>query len=221
MQLRRTLVFALLPIFAGCVYTGKPEAPIPASRMQGEIKLSAGKLLFRSCHEHRQFLIAADDPSGVAQDTQRLMADGASTVYADLSGQLTAGTATEADGRLVLDTVYRLRAEGDICNDLNFQPTVINASGTEPDWSVLVSNKGLLLTRPSEKPLVLPYLVEELPEGRTSISSEANGQRIELWVTPQRCVNPMSGEVQHLSAELRINGSVKRGCAYYGGSHDN
>jgi len=28
----------------------------------------------------------------------------------------------------------------------------------------------------------------------------------------------MSGAVQHLSAELRLNGSVLRGCASYGGA---
>ena len=220
MPLSRAFVFALLPIFAGCVYTGKPDAPIPSSRMQGEVKMSAGKLLFQPCDEKRQFVISDDDPTGVAQDARRLLADGASSLHADFGGQLTAGDNNEADGRFVLDTVYRLQAEGQTCHDLNFLPTVINASGTEPDWNVLVSNKGMLLKRLDKDPLVLPYVVEQLPEGRTSIASEANGERVELWVTPQRCINSMSGGVQHLSAELRLNGTVMRGCAYYGGAYD-
>jgi putative lipoprotein len=30
----------------------------------------------------------------------------------------------------------------------------------------------------------------------------------------------MSGSVQHLSAELRLNGEVLRGCAYLGGARN-
>ena len=57
-----------------------------------------------------------------------------------------------------------------------------------------------------------------LTHGSFSLSSEANGQRLELWLAPQRCVDSMSGSVQHLSAELRLNGSVQRGCASFGGA---
>jgi len=66
----------------------------------------------------------------------------------------------------------------------------------------------------------LPYLEEQLPEGRFNLSSEANGQRLELWLAPQRCVDSMSGAVQHLSAELRLNGEVQRGCASFGGARN-
>ena len=67
-------------------------------------------------------------------------------------------------------------------------------------------------------PLALPYLEEQMPNGSLNLSSEANGQRLELWLTPEHCVDSMSGAVQHLSAELRLNGSVLRGCASYGGA---
>jgi putative lipoprotein len=30
-------------------------------------------------------------------------------------------------------------------------------------------------------------------------------------------VDPANGSVQHLTAELRVNGQVQRGCAYFGG----
>ncbi|MNI83896.1 hypothetical protein D3C73_1407510 [compost metagenome] len=66
----------------------------------------------------------------------------------------------------------------------------------------------------------MPFLEEQLPDGRFSLSTEANGQRVELWVAPQRCVDSMSGAVSHLSAELRVNGQTMRGCGYYGGSRN-
>lgn len=57
-------------------------------------------------------------------------------------------------------------------------------------------------------------------DGRFNLTSEANNQHVELWVAPQRCVDSQTGSVQHLTAELRINGEVQRGCAYFGGSRN-
>jgi putative lipoprotein len=85
-------------------------------------------------------------------------------------------------------------------------PAATNRSGS----------KGLVLNRPEQEPLALPYLEEQLPDGRLNFSSEANGQRLDLWVAPQRCVDSMSGTVNHLSAELRLDGQVLRGCAHFG-----
>ncbi len=49
----------------------------------------------------------------------------------------------------------------------------------------------------------------------------ANRQRLQLWVTPQRCQDSASGAVTHLSAQLRLDdGKVLRGCAYYGGARN-
>ncbi|MBI6646770.1 hypothetical protein YA0745_28035, partial [Pseudomonas synxantha] len=53
-----------------------------------------------------------------------------------------------------------------------------------------------------------------------NLMTEANNQHIELWVAPQRCVDSVSGSLQHMSAELRVNGQVQRGCAAFGGSRD-
>ncbi|MCY1356514.1 hypothetical protein D9M69_429690 [compost metagenome] len=84
-----------------------------------------------------------------------------------------------------------------------------------------ISRGGLVIQRPGQEPLALPYVEEQLPEGRLNFSSEANGERVELWIAPQHCADGMSGAIQHLSAELRINGQVQRGCASYGGQRGN
>ena len=68
--------------------------------------------------------------------------------------------------------------------------------------------------------LALPYLEEQLGDGRFNLSREANHPRLELWVAPQRCVDSSTGSVQHMSAELRIDGKVERGCGYFGGSRN-
>lgn len=222
MRLYRPLIIALLPVFAGCqVFKDQPDtASADLIRQQGELRLQAGQLLFRPCLEQRTFLIANDGTTGIAREAAGLFADGAEVLFADVRGRMTASKQSNVDGQLALTQVYRVQAEGQGCDDPNFKRTTLQAGGQEPFWSVSVSGKGLVLNRPGQAPLALPYLEEQLPDSRFNLTSEANGQRLELWVAPQRCVNDMSGAVQHLSAELRLNGEVMRGCAYFGGARN-
>ena len=222
MPVSRYVSFALLPLLASCqVFTEQPASPVAAdTRLQGELSLNAGQLRFRPCQEQRQFVLEDSGAVGLSRDAAALMSDGHSTLYVDMRGQLQASTQKGVDGSFLPSQVYRVQAEGHGCIDINFARTVLRASGHEPDWSVAVSREGLILNRPGLEPQALPYLEEQLPEGRLSLSSEANGQRLELWVAKQRCVDGMSGAIQHMSAELRLNGEVLRGCAYLGGARN-
>lgn len=222
MRFSRPFCFAVLPLLASCqVFTDKPVEPkVELTRMQGELNLSTGQLLFQPCHEQRQFILKEDGAVGLSSDANSLFADGHNTLYVDMRGQLQANAQAGIDGQFVPSQVYRVQPEGHACTDINFARTVLRASGHEPDWNIAVSNQGMILNRVGQEPQALPYLEEQLPEGRLSLSSEANGQRVELWVVRQRCVDNMSGAVQHLSAELRVNGEVLRGCAFLGGARN-
>lgn len=78
----------------------------------------------------------------------------------------------------------------------------------------------MVLKREGQPDLALPFVEEQVGDGRFSLSTEANNQHIELWVAPQRCTDSANGSVQHLGAELRINGQVQRGCGYFGGARN-
>jgi putative lipoprotein len=218
----RFLIFALLPLFAGCqlfsVYDSTPAAPV--QRLQGKLTQADGRLLLTTCGEQRHIALINDGSSDIAREAGELFADGQDSLFVDLLGTLSGSQAAGLDGELRPSEVYRLQGEGPGCHEPGFERLLLRASGHEPDWSLGVSGQGLVLLRPGQQPLALPYLEEQLPEGRFNISSEANGQRLELWLAPQRCVDSMSGTVQHLSAELRINGEVQRGCASFGGARN-
>jgi putative lipoprotein len=216
----RFLLLALLPAFAGCqMFSAQPEqAVVPAVRMQGELSNVDNRLVFRPCQEQRRFTLEDGGNTGVVQESAALLNNGKGTLFVDLQGQLLASKVPGSDGQINLSRLYRIQSEGQNCSDLNFKRLTIRASGHEPDWVINANNKGMILERPGQEALVLPYLEEQLPEGRFSLSSDANGKHLELWVAPQRCVDSMSGSVQHLSAELRVDGQVLRGCAYYGGA---
>ena len=166
----------------------------------------------------RRLGLVSEKTGELRRDVDSLRADGQSSLFVDLRGWPQGSTQADLDGEVRLDQVYRVQGEGPGCDEPGFDRLLLRASGHEPDWALGVGEEGLVLLRPSEEPLALPYLEEQMPNGSLSLSSEANGQRLELWLTPEHCVDSMSGAVQHLSAELRLNGSVLRGCASYGGA---
>lgn len=223
MSITRTLLtsITLLPLLVACqVYTDKPTGAPPATRLQGQLQVQDGQLLLIPCQEQRRFVVNDNGNIGIAREAGELLAGSQGTLFADLAGQLAGSQGNGNDGRFDVSRLYRLQAEGQGCDDINFKRLSLRASGNEPSWQVEVGSKGMVLNRPGQEPLALPYLEEQLPDDRLSFSSEANGQRLELWVTPQRCVDDMSGALNHLSAELRLDGEVMRGCAHFGGTRN-
>jgi putative lipoprotein len=214
----RTLLFALLPLFAGC--QSLPWSTEPSrqatERLQGEITRNDGTLMLRTCQGQRQVTLLDDADTGLPDDVMMLMTEGGAPLFGDVRGRLS--TRGDGSGELQLTDVYRLQSEGQGCNTRGFKELTLRATGHEPGWNVRITSSGMLLERQGQDPLAVPYLEEQLPGGQTSFSSEANSQRLDLWVAPQRCVDGATGAVSHLTAELRVDEQTLRGCAYYGGA---
>ncbi|HGM5554960.1 TPA: COG3650 family protein [Pseudomonas putida] len=212
---RSLIVVALLPLFAACQLLDGPResaSHIGQSRMQGQLTAADGKLVFQPCGEQRQYAVNDIGGTSVLQEAATL-ADQQGKLFADVRGKI-------AGDRLDLGQLYRVERSGTACDDPNFKLLILRAAGHGPEWSVKVSGKGMVIDREGQPALAVPYVEEQLGDGRFNLSSEANNQRIELWVAPQRCVDSSTGSVQHMSAELRIDGKVERGCGYFGGSRN-
>ena len=212
---RSLIVVALLPLFAACqLFDGARESAshVGQTRMQGQLTAADGKLVFQACGEQRQYVVNDIGGTSVLQEAATL-ADEQGKLFADVRGKI-------AGDRLDLTQLYRVERSGSACDDPNFKQLILRAAGHGPEWNVKVSGKGLVIDREGQPPLAVPYVEEQLGDGRFNLSSEANNQRIELWVAPQRCVDSSTGSVQHMSAELRIDGQVQRGCGYFGGARN-
>lgn len=212
---RSLIVVALLPLFAACqLFDGARESAshVGQTRMQGQLTAADGKLVFQACGEQRQYVVNDIGGTSILQEAATL-ADQQGKLFADVRGKI-------AGDRLDLTQLYRVERSGTACDDPNFKQLILRAAGHGPEWNVKVSGKGLVIDREGQPPLAVPYVEEQLGDGRFNLSSEANNQRIELWVAPQRCVDSNTGSVQHMSAELRIDGKVQRGCGYFGGSRN-
>lgn len=215
-------VAALLPLFAGCqLLADQPETVSTAgmTRLQGELSAANGQLLFKPCTESRRFVIKDTGNTSLLQEAVAL-ANTPGALFADIRGTLAGSQSTGADGQFNVHQVYRVEHAANACSDPNFKRLTLRAFGHEPDWNLNISGKGMVLDRPGQPPLALPYLEEQLPEGRINLSTEANGQKIDLWLAPQRCVDSATGGISHLSAQLRLDGKTLNGCAYYGGSRN-
>ncbi|PNG40462.1 hypothetical protein A1354_14650 [Pseudomonas asplenii] len=212
---RSLVVVALLPLFAACqLLDGQRESAshVGQTRMQGQLTAADGKLVFQPCQEQRQLVVNDIGGTSILQEAATL-ADEQGKLFADVRGKV-------AGDRLDLTQLYRVERSGTACDDPNFKLLILRATGHGPEWNVKVSGKGMVIDREGQPPLAVPYIEDQLGDGRFNLSSEANNQRIELWVAPQRCVDSSTGSVQHMSAELRIDGQVQRGCGYFGGSRN-
>ena len=197
----------------------KPVDPLVGTiRLQGELSAAGGQLLFKPCTESRRFVVNDAGATGVLQEAANLAEEGNDKLFADLRGKLGGGSQAGSDGQLDVQRLYRIESSASACSDPNFKQLTLSASGHDPEWDIKASGKGMVLNRAGHTPLPLPYLEEQMPGGGLSLSSEANNQRVELWMAPQRCVDSASGAVRHLRAELRIDGHTLQGCGYYGGS---
>ncbi len=212
---RSLVVVALLPLFAACqLFDGQRESAshVGQTRMQGQLTAADGKLVFQPCQEQRQLVVNDIGGTSILQEAATL-ADEQGKLFADVRGKV-------AGDRLDLTQLYRVERSGAACDDPNFKLLILRAAGHGPEWNVKVSGKGMVIDREGQPPLAVPYIEDQLGDGRFNLSSEVNNQRIELWVAPQRCVDSSTGSVQHMSAELRIDGQVQRGCGYFGGSRN-
>ena len=212
---RSLVVVALLPLFAACqLFDGQRESAshVGQTRMQGQLTAADGKLVFQPCQDQRQLVVNDIGGTSVLQEAATL-ADEQGKLFADVRGKV-------SGDRLDLTQLYRVERSGTACDDPNFKLLILRAAGHGPEWNIKVSGKGMVIDRDGQPPLAVPYVEEQLGDGRFNLSSEANNQRIELWVAPQRCVDSSTGSVQHMSAELRIDGQVQRGCGYFGGSRN-
>ncbi len=212
---RSLVVVALLPLFAACqLLDGQRESAshVGQTRMQGQLTAADGKLVFQPCQDQRQLVVNDVGGTSILQEAATL-ADEQGKLFADVRGKV-------AGDRLDLTQLYRVERSGTACDDPNFKLLILRATGHGPEWNVKVSGKGMVIDREGQPPLAVPYIEDQLGDGRFNLSSEANNQRIELWVAPQRCVDSSTGSVQHMSAELRIDGQVQRGCGYFGGSRN-
>ena len=192
--------------------TSAPDSQT-TSRMQGNLSQSNGQWLFKPCTLEDSYTLKPS--SALSAELETLATDSANSVFADLRGEIDNATHSFTPTQR-----YRLQAEGHNCNDPDFARLLIRASGNEPFWSILQTPRGLIFNPPGASAIALPYIEEQLPDGRFHISTQANNQKLQLWITPEQCIDSISGAMYHLTASLQWNEQTLHGCAAFGALRD-
>lgn len=207
---RITALVLLVSALSACqTFTASTPLTQSASRLQGTLTHNGENWLFQTCKTDDIYTL---DASTVLKDEFRnLLAQAPDGVFADLSGAI-----DTQQKHFSVSQRYRVQIEGYNCNDPDFERLLIRASGNEPFWSILQTPRGLIFNQIDQPTIALPYIEEQLPDGRFHISTQANDQSLQLWVTPQRCTDSMSGAVYHLNTQLQWNQQTLHGCAAFG-----
>ncbi len=209
MLLSRALAIAvLIPALSACqLLKPAPSAPTD-TRMQGSISQKEDQWHLQPCDSSQSYTLKLS--SAASSSFDNLSKDTGGSLFADLAGQITAANT------FAVNQLYRLQTEGHGCTDPDFSRLQLRASGNEPFWSILQTPKGLILNQAGEPALALPYIEEQLPDGRFQSSTQTDRQTLQLWVTAPQCIGSMSGTVYHLSARLQLNQQTFQGCAAFG-----
>lgn len=208
-----SLTLIAITLSACQVFQTANDTATPSLRIQGALSYDGDQWHFEPCTTQADYPVV---PSAeINEALKHHMTERTSGIFADLSGTLDRSQRTFSAQQL-----YRLQTEGHACNDSDFPRLLVRASGHEPDWSILQTPQGLIFNQADQPALVLPYIEEQLPDGRFYISSEANNQDLQLWITPQQCTDSMSGTLYHLSVRLQWNQQTLQGCAAYGALRD-
>ena len=184
MRVARSLVLvALLPVFAGCqLLNSKPmDNHAGLSRLQGELISTNGELVFQPCIGQQRYVVRDSENTTLVQDAADMPLK-PEALFADIRGQFIASKAAGSDGEVNVKQLYRLERSSTACKDPYFKQLTVHANGNGPAWEVRAGSKGMELTREGQPPLALPYVEEQVGDGRFYLSTEANNQRIELWV---------------------------------------
>lgn len=215
MRYLRTIALILISLSLSACQLFKPTAisEPDSTRLQGHISQLNGKWLFQPCATQDNYIL---EPSLALDDELTTLAkDSGSPLFADL-----AGTLDSSQKRFTPQQRYRLLFAGHACDDPDFARLQLRASGNEPFWSILLSSQGLLLNQIDQASVALPYIEEQLADGRLIISSQANHQNLQLWLSPNTCIDSMSGAIHHLTARLQIDQQTYHGCAAFGALRD-
>ncbi|GGE31855.1 lipoprotein [Halopseudomonas oceani] len=176
-------------------------------RLSGLLERSNGGFVLRECGSQRVIpLVESENVSAIYLQASQ---PGQTAIFTDLTGQL------DRHGRLHPDQVLRMQSHGRGCSDDSARTAQWVAQGYQPVWQAWLSPGGLVrfdgeLTYPARS-----VVIEQLPDGALNAASLPDHQ-VELWLYPQPCQDPTTGDYFHLRATLLVNGEQLRGCGYQG-----
>ena len=197
-------------LLTGCqLLSSSQQNTTSGERWQGTLDSSEGGWQLTRCDNSDSLTLQFDDPWLQATEG----CPPGQSCFADLELRRNGDTAQ-------VSKVHRIQGEGRGCGDEEFAHLMFRAFGNEPFWNVRLNDQGLVLQQLGQPTIALPYIEEQLGNGQYYISSKADHQELQLWISPEPCTDSMTGAWHALSARLQWQGETLIGCAYKGAQAD-
>jgi uncharacterized membrane protein len=204
----------------------EPPAESGLAIKRGIATFMADHAAFRPCGEQAD-LWMVDQTGGLLPRTfsGEKPADGAPLkLYIEAYGERATSAedlpanATGYAGVFVLEEALYAVSEGQTHGcDTPAQDYIVGARGSEPFWSVEVTDAALIWRQPDEpKEISLPAPQTQDSEGAVNYTAADNDHKVELMIEAQACRDAMSGEYFAYAAKAKLDGKPFAGCARVG-----
>lgn len=226
---------------APAAVTGAPNAPEPVPTeseppaesglaiKRGIAVISADHSTFRPCDESTELWMidqtdgilartfaGEKDADGVANQPLKLYIE-AYGERAPVSDDIPAAARKYAGTFLLEEALYAAPDGQTRGCDLPPQDYIVAARGSEPFWSIEVTEAALVWRQPEEpKEISLPAPQTQDSEGAVSYAASGNGHQMELMIEAQPCRDAMSGEYFAYAARATLDSKKFTGCARVG-----
>lgn len=193
-------------LLSGCsvmqgFWGGEPQ------RVSGLLERTTDGFVLRECGSER--VMALTESQMLDEIYQLASQPGQIAIFTDLIGEI------DRHGRLHPEQVLRMQSHGRGCSDASANSAQWVALGYQPAWHAWLSPNGLARSDDELTYPVRPVVIEQLPDGALNAVSLPDHQ-VALWLYPQACQDPVTGDYFHLRATLLVNGEQQWGCGYQG-----
>jgi putative lipoprotein len=201
----RLITILAFAVLSGCAWLPLSGTPEP-SRLQGLMQLTAEGARLETC-AGPIYEVRAD--AALRTLFSQVAPPGQTTVFVDLHATLL------ADDSIQPETIIRMGSTGRGCSDLYRQSSQWLALGEQPAWQVLIEPLGMQVQMGADTGTQSAFIAEQLPDSVRSFRTQ-EGEPVELWIYPQPCIAPRSGDYHEGTARLLYADKSLSGCAYRG-----
>lgn len=140
-------------------------------------------------------------------------------VVADIDPPPATGPGRVYPGSLIVEFLRRAAFEGWNCGDVG-DDVWFAADGTEPFWSLEVTEAGAVFTTPDGGARALALGEIRMEEEGWVVPGADPESGVEVRLIDAPCRNAMSGAFSHLMAQVTIGDVVHEGCGWFGPAAD-
>jgi uncharacterized membrane protein len=207
----------------------EPPAESGLAIKRGIAVLSADRSTFRPCNESAE-LWMVDQTDGILARTfaGEKGAEGTANqplkLYLEAYGERVPASdespaaASGYAGTFLLEEALYAAPDGQTRGcELPPQDYIVTAHGSEPFWSIEVTDAALIWRQPEEpKEISLAAPQTQDSEGAVSYAATGNGHQMQLMIEAQPCRDAMSGEYFAYAARATLDSKQFNGCARLG-----